>query len=332
MAFGKKRTHHKPFDSFLEKTYRGRKIGNKKSIAHSFGIDENVVASRQNAYRRMGAMDNHASFKAWQKRHLAYLEKFVFLDPPKNIPKRINRRNPCQCPQTFRVDRALRPFGSAAPELHLVRMDDIDEIARLAKHSPEEIFEAAEAYLRDSHSSRKREYFASILRDWNCGRDLRPLWTGFWQDLRNLFGAPRRSDWANELRDRLGLYHLDPEQRLKPEIQVLVFKYPIELVPPLADRPDRRGLAIPTVLDNRFSEAFCPPPQDHPEGYSLYLGDRQPYRSYRELVHFYTFFEPKHLFKIGTINKAAPRDILQRREQHLQHLRKQTGRRDYGII
>jgi hypothetical protein len=300
-------------------------------------IDENVDATREDSYRTAGVMIKHASYHEWNKSHYqSYLTRFVHLSQPERIPFRVNRQNSEECPETFKPDSALREFGGASPELELVRIESVQRIAdRIELISRSDILDAAKTFLLDPDSSSGHGRLQGILNSWNRKRDLRPLWAGFWDEMKDLFGETPDQDaagWADELRNRLGLYHINPPERYTSEIEIFVFRYPVRIVPILEDRREFRALAIPTALDYRLNEAFFPAPQAHSVGYSVYLGTKQPYRSYKEIVHFHVAFTPEHLFRVGTIKQPAEPDLSPVRKQHLEWLRNHTGRIDYGKV
>lgn len=334
MAFGNNDPGREPFDDFLFTTYNDPHAGNKHAVAHNFLIDANVAPSRQQSYRIVGAMKHHANFDDFNYFHTLYLENFVFQMQPDESIEYFDRHSN-KYPETFKPERALRDFGGAASELLLIRMDTISQVAELSANRYDEVKHAATAYLADPESTEKQENFAAILEHWNRNRDLRPLWAGFWEDMNDLVtetGNQNNATWADELRNRLGLYHLDPNARGQQHIEVLVFCYPVSLIPRIRTRLDDRALAIPSVLDNRLSEVFFPAPHEQPLGYSVYLGESRPYRSYREIVHFHVHFKPEHLWRVGKIAQTVPSEITPLHDQHLFWLQAKTGSTDYGKV
>ena len=77
------------------------------------------------------------------------------------------------------------------------------------------------------------------------------MFAAYWEDLQDLFGESPSDDakgWANQLRDRLGLAHLDPKGR-GGTIDVMLFRYPIKSLAQIeALGTDRRALMPPTCL------------------------------------------------------------------------------------
>jgi hypothetical protein len=141
--------------------------------------------------------------------------------------------------------------------------------------------------------------------------------------------ASNPEDWADELRDRLGLYHLNPFKRPSREIHIFVFRYPVGALPRLVGKRDVRLIAVPTVLDGWFSEAFCPAPARQSYGHVVYLGE-QPYKLRRELLHPVIHFKAEQLFKVGKLTRPVPTDLTAARKEHLRQLRVKTRRADYA--
>jgi hypothetical protein len=324
-----------PFDLFLLKTARDRSLRNGRFIACNFLIDENVHSAREKSYRHAGAMADHRSLNAWKKAHARYLDEQIFLTPPAQTSTFLDQDDISHCPESFRFDDALREFGRTAPELCLVNVESVQQVAKQIPYKASEVLSHANHHLDNSSSAPNKRGFAAVLDKWNQVRDSRPVWAGFWEDLRDLFGkdpAQDQTDWADALCERLGLYHLSPAPRLKKGIDILVFRYPVADLPRLRNRRDFRPLAIPTVLDNRFSEAFCPAPKGQPQGYCVDLGEKRPYKCRREIIHPYFPFAPKHLFRVGRIQRPMPSDLAAARDEHVSWLRAQTGRSDYATI
>ena len=84
--------------------------------------------------------------------------------------------------------------------------------------------------------SLEHEELNSILEIWERSLDLRPVWAGFWEDVVDMFGqspSTDSNDWPEDLRDRLGLYHIDPAGLYRSEIPIVVFRYPVSDLPRL---------------------------------------------------------------------------------------------------
>ena len=91
-----------------------------------------------------------------------------------------------------------------------------------------------------------------------------------------------------------------------------------------------RPLLPPTVLDGRFSEAFCPSPRGGLCGHVLNLNPQRGVMR-REVLHPRPCYRAAHLWRVGTVRKAVDRAKLpEARALHLLQLRDETGRNDYA--
>jgi hypothetical protein len=321
------------FAAFLEQLATQRR--DRWIPARNFLLDEGVVAARAERYRSTGGAAEHGSRAAWQSAHAAYLERQVFLDPSAEdtAPTQIEQADEDLCPETFRHIDHGSPFLNSDAGLHLLRTEEIAFIADKSGYSPSRVKDLAEAVMVHGAAAPGFAELDSALRRWSKQTDLRPVFAAFWEDLKDLFGstpAEDRPGWADALRNRVGLAHLDPGWRGAP-IDVLVFRYPVgELARIIELDPAQRALVAPTVLDGRFSDAFCPAPAGQASGHTLDLGDdhRGPRR---EVLHPKLAYGAAHLWRVGSITTpfdAAWLDTL--RGLHLMWLQEETGRADYA--
>jgi hypothetical protein len=322
------------FDHFLQSLAQDVSLGNRRFVARNFLLDEGVSPERQSSYKAAGVMMRHAKFDDWNEIHNGYLLSRVFLKKPQQVPTQIDRTDEDNCPETFRHPTAFRTFGAADANLDLIRVEQAQSIARRAGfNSVDELLSLAGEILAGPSSTQQNQQLNSALEIWDRSRDLRPVWASFWEDMWDLFGpdpANDPDDWPNELRDRVGLYHLNPAPRSRGEIHIFVFRYRVSALPPLKGERNLRPLAVPTVLDGRFGEAFCPAPGGQPYGFVVYLGNQR-YRPRRELLHPSIQFRAEHLFRVGTITRPSPADLIAARSEHLQWLRAETDRTDYAL-
>jgi hypothetical protein len=170
---------------------------------------------------------------------------------------------------------------------------------------------------------------SSAISFWLERRDLRPVFAAFWYGVSDLF-EDGPVDWADQLRDRLGLIRFNPVGGRK--IPVLIFRYPVRLVPKIAKaRSDSRALAVPTVLDGDWSESFCPVPTGQAVGFAVDLSAGLDHRA-QEVVHPHVHFAVEHLYRIGYICKRIPDDLSEARLAHLLWVQDVSGRHDYALM
>ena len=324
-----------PFDDFLVAAGRDASLGNKRFVARNFLLDQGVDPIRQDSYRAKGVMIHHADFAAWGSQHFnAYVLAEVWLRKLDQAPRVIDQNDHANCPETFRPSAALQLFGSADWLLDLIRVVDVKPIADLAGVPVGDALTLAQHVVErnltkwtgtttaNPPADEKIREFEAILEEWDRSLDLRPVWATFWEDVKTIFGnspTDDNSDWPDKLRDWVGLYHFDPAKRGR-EIPLFVFRYSVRDLPRLKGGRDSRPLAVPTVLDGRFSEAFCPSPKGQPSGHVVGLGaDDDVLR--REVLHPALPFRAKNLFRAGIVTRPVPVDLTAARRKHLDNLR-----------
>jgi hypothetical protein len=134
------------------------------------------------------------------------------------------------------------------------------------------------------------------------------------------------------LRDRLGLGY---EGSDAAPIPVALMRYPAKLVLDKAKKDGRvaAGFALPTVLDGDLNPFYLPAPAGHPYCATLNLSASWSNRLTAEILNLRIDYQPKHIWKVGYIRSPiALGSLRKRRDQHLQLLRSETGRADFGRL
>lgn len=323
------------FDDFLKSIAQDLARGNRRFVARNFLLDEGVASERQRSYHAAGAMQHHATFEDWNEIHNEdYLRSRVFLRKLQpQIPTLIDPAHNENCPETFRYRSSFQTYGASDAGLELIR---VERVERMAHHplsiTADALLQAAHDFLANRSSVQHKQNLDAALEEWQRFRDLRPVWTGYWIDVEEIFRPDQGydpEDWSSELRDCLGLYHLDPFARPGVEINIMVFRYRVGELPELKGERTLRPIAVPTVLDGHFGEAFCPAPVGQACGYVVYLGSA-PYRPRREILHPAIQFRAEHLYNVGKITRPVPPDLSVARREHLRWVRGETGRSDYA--
>ena len=300
-------------------------------VARNFILDEGVWPERVDSYRALLALAGHGDYLSWKARHGAYLKQKVQLA---HWEEPIDPRDEDVCPETFRFPDRHTPFDATDRHLHLIRVERVDTIAGLVRLDAAAILSLGAEVLANTASPERRAAFEDVLAKWFEVKDARPIFCGFFADFEDDVFASGTAGWADVLRDRLGLAHLDPGELGRP-IDILVFKYPVQQVTRLAGAtPQTRPLVPPTVLDGDFSDAFCPPPQGALTGHVVDLGwdSGDEARLCQEALHPKTRLQARHLFRIGRIEKPVDFENLPlARSAHLQRIRVASGRADYAL-
>lgn len=303
-------------------------------VARNFLLDEGILAERARSYQAAGAVSAYSSEDDWEAQHKAYLVKEIFLAPPgAGPPRELSRTEPDLCSETFRFIDPGSPYWRSDHRLHLIRVEEMGFISRVTRTPPDDLRYWAGELVNQGVSAPERGKLDAALRIWTKAIELRPVFSAYWADVEDLFGDKPGEDkagWANALRNRLGLAHLNPAERGEA-IEVLVFRYAISELPYLIEQGDGfRLLAPPTVLDGNFSPAFFPAPSGSATGYTVELSgdcDRLP----QEVLHPPFGFQSSHLWRVGTIDQPFNSDELPTlRGLHLLCVRDRSGRADYA--
>lgn len=312
----------------------GSDIQNEHAFtARNFLLDEGIVPTRVDSYAEIGAMKGHVTVEDWQGAHSTYLRERVFRQTPTDgLPRMLDPADEISCPESFRFIDPAAPFLPTDSRSHLIRVERLRFVAEFAGVDPGELRGAAEGALQHDSDSIRR--LNDSLGAWERAVEARPVFAAFWDDVADLFGDTPANDppgWEDELRDSLGLSHYDPRARGGP-IEVLIFKYPVSVVPRLKGlERERRPLVPPTVLDNTPSPAFLPAPRRSPAGHVVDLAAKTK-ELRREVLHPGVPFEAKHLWRVGTIRQPVDPAILPlARGLHLLLVRDASGRKDYAL-
>src|SRR5215470_17124717 len=221
---------------------------------------------------------------------------------------------------TFRAGCSLDEFGGSDEDLLLIRVEDVSAIARQTAEAESDVYTLLEDVARERRSSSrgrtsKQAACDQLLRRWQDSIDNRPLFSAFWDDAKSLLDDPR-AGWAEELRDRLGLVHYDASiRRPGSGIAVVLFRYPVKLVPRSAIRVGSRFMVRPTVLDGPLNEAFFTAPPDGGVGCTvdLMVRDDDPWQ---EIVHPAVEFRAQHVWATDTIHSGLKSELGDARGHH----------------
>ncbi len=299
-----------------------------RARAENVFFEERVDPDRQAPYEASLAMAG-AGYEDWREAHGEYLAGAVTIDLPETFLAR-NRA------------AALRPavWSELGEKQVLVRVECLDHVLTHTKvGSLADIAHNLAVYKGDAKDDRIAKGDAKALLEEMC-RSLntnpyavRPRFAAFAQELEEDIDAP---DWANRLRDRLGLAHFPKKDRTGPW-PVALMRYTVGEV---ADRARRAGaelpLTVPTVLDDMPYEIFHPAPREADYGRTLHLSDNSGCdRLASEVLHLRIDYTPTHIWKVGAITTRAdvtPERLAQLRETHLFCLRYTSERDDFGKL
>lgn len=305
---------------------------NTRFIPRNFLIEERIDADRAYNYAAAFLPDLPISFDAWNAAHNRYLER-VFVKPPAGDNYHaIAINDPLVCPDTFRTPLALPAFEGTDLDTFFIRMVPVSDLAWLSRQNENYIYSLGEQVVGNpSPANPARDDLAIILEEAFFGGrcDHRPVFAAFYEDFLEELRDPTDTSWPNRLRDRLGLYRLSQWATPFP-CRVFLFHYRVREIPWQLGDPDRRPIAIPTVLDHRLAEAFCPAPKELHRGQLVNLQENSPPEPAREVLHLFMPLEPRHLFRVGTVTTPVPDYLGPARRDHLLWLRLLSMREDYA--
>ena len=315
----------------------GVRPGNQRFVARNFLLDQGVSEERFRSYAESGCIDDHSAFEDWKIRHEDYYQTRVSKPSISGRHHSLDVRDEDVCPETFRHIAEDSPFHWTDINQDLIRLVNVSFVAERAGESRARIQQWSARVVASNRDGNTREFqqLDAALQLWSENVDSRPGFATFWENVRDLWEPIEQADWPDQLRDRLGLVHFDPASRGIAEINALVFRYPVSLVPRLAGGvmpAGSRPLVAPTVLDGRFSHGFCPAPRGGATGYTIALNDQcEPIRP--EVVHPNVEFRASHVWRVGTIRRRIDLDQLGTfRGYHLMALRDFPGCDEYATL
>jgi hypothetical protein len=291
-------------------TARGRAATDLKIKAkvHNIDFDERVGADRLN--------ELEGSIPALAPSGAALLDALI--DDVKTRFEVTDDR----IPATFGASNSTASLPDLPPQ-RLVRLETLDWILPLWGGS----FDAlSKAHLGGSGPEKALvEKFCDL---WNDERDNRPCFAAFKDQL---LPDLAEADWANRLRDRLGLPYGPLPTGPHP---VALMEY--DTLDVIAQSKGMPGAAyrfcIPSTFDHRPAEQFFPTPRECGFGCPMSLGLIQDEKDLlAEIVHLRLTYSPRHLVKLGQITAPLPgTDFRTMRNNHLMALQLESGRYDFG--
>jgi hypothetical protein len=314
---------------------RGGAPTNTRFIPRNFLLEECLDPSRIVSYAAALSPDGPTDFAAWDAAHKVYLGDHVFVTPPALHDYRVVAQDsPGVCPETFRSSVALSAFQETDLDTALIRLVPVADLAWLSRENEDRIFSLGEQVVADSSvDNPARQELSLILEEayTSAQCDHRPVFTSFYEDFLGELSEPPDPSWPDRLRNRLGLYRLSQLDRYGLPCPVFLFKYQVRHVPQFRGKGDHRPIAIPTVLDHRFSEAFCSAPRELDRGRMLNLKAGANEEPAREVLHLFMPMQVEHLFRVGRVTTPVPDDLAPARRDHLLWLQVLADRNDYAI-
>ncbi len=275
-------------------------------VAENFILEERLPQQREENYQRH--VGTSGGINDWIFAHKNYISEEINVSTG--------------TPATFTLDNSSNVLDRIEENQFIVRIETIDWPTSLIGVDLNQMVD----YLKDYLKSQKHfNIIEKFLVDWNRSRDFRPVFAGFWDEVKDIFidtadNEIDNADWANQLRDRFGLGHYDPMGG--EPLAVVLMRYRISDVMNAASGKTKI-VAVPTVIDSDWSPFFHPTPIDGwQEGQTLDLspGSEAEYSLNREILHRFIAYQPSYLYRVGWINKPPGKSCEEARRIHLKCL------------
>lgn len=310
-----------------------RAIATNARVEHRFParnllLDENVEVWRAQSYAEFLAPVRDPVWPTDELPHNFTAHKNYVVDRlwkghSGTLPREIDL-DEWSCPETFQRIPAGSPFLDASLDLRLVRVESaVGMASRIGVAATVLVDVATSALAGAADAERTLDLLFETLADKS---KVRPEFATFLADILPVFSE---ADWADRLRDTLGLIHYNPTAG--GEIPILVFSYPIRDLPFLQGQPALRPLVPPVVLESNWNPAFCPSPPGGRTGHTIDLSAATLVSQRREVVHPTLRYRASHLYRVANIRRPIESDTLEvARSLHLTEIRGMSGSPDYA--
>ncbi len=278
--------------------------------AENFILEERLPGEREDIYEEH--LEYPLDEESWNVEHEEYVDAKIYVRSGS--------------PETFSHINRPNLLLTVEPGQFLVRVENISDVELYHGKTPHEIIKYCHDFLKDPENTENRNIIKDFLKKWHEIRDLRPVFAGFWGEIEDIFSKYKKNntgneEWANRLRDRLGLGHLTPgDGAPKP---IFVFRYRIKDVLPI-NSVDTKNIAIPTVLDGCLTPYFCPTPKkgwNQGQALDLSRGDEKSYSINCEILHQAIEYKPEFLYNAGWITTTPGKSLEEARKIHLDFLK-----------
>lgn len=309
---------------YLDTVISGSSDSEERALAENFLWDERVTPAGIDLYRGYVNMRSVADLDDWTNRHENYVAEELKIPPDDSAS-----------PWTFRAENDSNRLRHIDPRIYLIRVEEASWPCSLVGITTTELGPLIDKYRKGDPAA--QDLLERFTATWNSKRDKRPLFATTELEVGEILSSGD-SDWAEQLRDRLGLGHYSPQPGGPPQ-EILVMRYTVAEV--LAAAGSGLGdPAIPTVLDSPLSCYFYPSPiPDSKAVANPYYGhtvnltavdNDNDYQFGVELLHPRLDYRPEHLLKVGVISQPVTMPLERARRFHLPWLRINSGRDDFG--
>lgn len=300
---------------------------NERAVYENFVLEERVATDRLQKYANALAFSPFGSLDDFSKEHRKhYLDEHQFIDKDEG-----------SVPDTFDPNLNGSNFWRGIDDN--VVLYRLEQVSWALKGSSVDQVELEPCVPKDAAQpghmpDASRTLLQRVVDEWNARRNLYPSFATTADEVADLLTEP---DWANRLRDHLGLGHLNPAPG-KIEA-VLLMRYTVQEVR-AAKVARTQGFCIPTVLDGTLNPYFFPTPVHggdegsvYEQGRAVNLASARTESDYcmgLELIHSYLDYRPEHIVRWGVISRPHQADLAERRRWHLSWLQLNCVRDDFA--
>lgn len=306
MAF--QRTKFDIFYQLLKTTIKNSNP-EQRAVVENFVLEERLTEQREDSYETNIATPTN--IEDWIEGHGRYISEKIYVYSG--------------TPETFTDHNQPNLLTNIDKDQYLVRLEDVTHLSNSLALANNQIIDHLNDFLKNPGNKTAHDIVEKILAVWNIKRDRRPIFAGFWGEVKDLLVDSARKEledpeWANRLRDRFGLGHYDPMDGER--IPVLLLRYRVSDVIN-GDPAEPKFAAVPNVLDSKWSPFFFPTPRNGwNEGQSLDLttGSEDDYSLNCEIIHRYITYQASYFYRAGWITKSPGRTCEEARSIHLKYL------------
>lgn len=273
-----------------------------KAKAHNLRFEQGVSESRRVFFESNPVAPFGSSWDELLRRHVNYVRLYV--------------QTSAEQPHTFQDPLEPNDVGEIDQAQLIVRLEGL---AR-----PMEAFGCSFAELLEVHEAQDVDFLSEFCNVWNDIRDLRPAFSTLLSEVTDTL---HQDDWADALRDMLGLAHYAANAVPEP---IALCKYSVADVH--SEAKTDSSITMPTVLDSEPWEHYYPAPKSLRFGRAMAL---QPCNNEEdlkvELLNSRVTYTPENIWKLGQIMRPAPSfGIGKLRELHLLALQLASGDGSFG--
>jgi len=261
----------------------------ERAKAENCRLEQGVSSTRQDYFETFAPSKVAPNWDAFQKLHVDYVKRYVETNDEQ--------------PHTFLDVLQPNGIGSIDEKQTIVRLENLTR--------PMNAFGCSYAEFKAAHEAGDTDFLSEFCDVWNDNRDYRPAFSTLLSELTDIIDE---DDWAERLRDFLGLAHYPTGPAAEP---VVLCKYSVEDVS--REATSSHPITMPTVLDSRPWEHYFPAPKSLQFGRAMALTPCEGDEDLKiEFLNQRVTYSPSNIWKVGQIVTPAPNfDISELRERHL---------------